>query len=131
MRTGRRRCSCRALSRHGKDGPIKACPTTDPPTDRASGPFQTTGVAPTTGDWAPITVKRPKLPVIAGGIPVDIDPIVSRTDFNTTLFPVGPDRYRMTIFNTSSLGAINSLQWYPPVGVRVVKVLGSTAGRCG
>ena len=101
--------------------------TTDPTTTAA---VQTTGVAPTTGDWAPITVTRPKLPVIGGGIPVDIDPIVSRTDFNTTLFPVGPDRYRMTIFNTSSLGAINSLQWYPPVGLRIVKVLGSTAGRC-
>jgi hypothetical protein len=36
----------------------------------------------------------------------------------------------MTIFNTSSLGAINSLQWYPPVGVRIVKLLGSSAGRC-
>ncbi|HST19261.1 MAG TPA: hypothetical protein VLK36_16595 [Gaiellaceae bacterium] len=101
--------------------------TTDPPTTAA---VETTGVAPTTGDWAPITVTRPKLPVIGGGIPVDIDPLVSRTDFNTTLSPVGPDRYRMTIFNTSSLGAINSLQWYPPVSVRIVKVLGSSAGRC-
>src|SRR5689334_19195055 len=55
---------------------------------------QTTGTAPTTGVWTPITVTRPKLPVIGGGIPVDIDPIVSRTDFNTTLFPVGPNRYR-------------------------------------
>ncbi len=91
---------------------------------------QTTGTAPTTGVWTPITVTRPKLPVIGGGIPVDIDPIVSRTDFNTTLFPVGPGRYRMTIFNTSSLGTIDSLQWYPPVGVRILKVLGSSVGRC-
>jgi len=96
----------------------------------ATAAVETTGVAPTTGDWLPITVTRPKLPVIGGGIPVDIDPIVSRTDFNTTLFPVGPDRYRMTIFNTSNLGAINSLQWYPPVGTRIVKVIGSSAGRC-
>jgi hypothetical protein len=93
-------------------------------------PMVTTGTAPTTGDWKPITVTRPKLPVIGGGIPVDIDPIVSRTDFNTTLFPVGSGRYRMTIFNTSSLGAINSLQWYPPVGVRIMSVSGSSAGRC-
>ena len=61
---------------------------------------------------------------------MDVDPAVSRTDFNTTLFPVGPNRYRMTIFNTSSLGAINSLQWFPPVDVRVLKVLGSSVGRC-
>jgi hypothetical protein len=91
---------------------------------------QTTGTAPTTGAWTPITVTRPKLPVIGGGIPVDIDPIVSRTDFNTTLSPVGPNRYRMTIFNTSSLGAITSLQWFPPVGIRIVKVLGTSAGHC-
>jgi hypothetical protein len=96
----------------------------------AAAAVETTGSAPTAGDFAPITVTRPKLPVIGGGIPVDIDPIMSRTDFNTTLFPVGPDRYRMTIFNTSSLGAINSLQWYPPVGTRIVKVLGSSTGRC-
>ena len=70
------------------------------------------------------------MPIIAGGIPVDIDPTVSRTDFNSTLFPLGPNRYRMTVFNTSSLGAINSFQWYPPVGVRILKVLGSTEGRC-
>ena len=113
--------------------------------DRRTRPYPTSGYESTTyapalvttaglrrrpADWTPITVKRPKLPIIAGGIPVDIDPSTSRTDFNTTLFPVGPNRYRMTIFNTSSLGAINSLQWYPPVGVRIVKVLGSSEGRC-
>ena len=87
-------------------------------------------LAPTTGDWTPITVTRPKIPVIAGGIPVDIDPSVSRTDFSTTLFPLGPRRYRMTVFNTSNLGAINSFQWYPPTGVRVVKVIGSSEGNC-
>ena len=29
---------------------------------------------PTTGQWAPITVTRPNVPVIGGGVPVDIDP---------------------------------------------------------
>lgn len=91
---------------------------------------QTTGIAPTTGDWVPITVTRPKVPIIAGGIPVDVDPSVSRTDFSTTLFPIGPDTYRMTVFNTSTLGAVNSFQWYPPTGVRIVKVIGSSRGRC-
>ena len=57
-------------------------------------PVVTTGVAPTTGDWTPITVKRPKVPVIAGGIPVDVDPTTSRSDFSTTLFRLGPNRYR-------------------------------------
>ena len=94
------------------------------------GGLETTAPAPTTGAWTPIVVKRPKLPVIAGGIPVDIDPSTSRSDFSTTLFPLGARRYRMTIFNTSSLGAINSLQWYPPTGVRIVKLVGTSEGRC-
>ena len=89
-----------------------------------------TALAPTTGSWTPITVARPKVPIIAGGIPVDIDPLISRTDFSTTLFPLGGHRYRMTIFNTSTLGAINSFQWYPPTGVRIVKLISSTEGRC-
>ena len=91
---------------------------------------QTTGIAPTTGLWKPIAVVRPKVPIIAGGIPVDVDPSTSRTDFSTTLSPLGANRYRMTVFNTSTLGAVNSFQWYPPTGVRVVKVIASTAGRC-
>ncbi len=93
-------------------------------------PVVTTGVAPTTGDWRPITVTRPKVPVIAGGIPVDVDPTTSRSDFSTTLYRLGPNRYKLTIFNTSTLGAIDSLQWFPPIGVRVLKVLGSSAGHC-
>jgi hypothetical protein len=87
-------------------------------------------LAPTTGVWTPITVARPKVPIIAGGIPVDVDPLITRTDFSTTLAPLGTHRYRMTIFNTSTLGAINSFQWYPPIGVRIVKVLASTGGHC-
>jgi len=90
----------------------------------------TTGTAPTTGDWVPITVTRPKVPIIAGGIPVDVDPSVSRIDFGTTLFPLGANKYRMTVFNTSTLGAVNAFQWYPPTGVRIVKVIGSSRGRC-
>jgi hypothetical protein len=107
--------------------------TVAPPTTTTAvkpAPVMTTGVAPTTGDWGPITVTRPKVPVIGGGIPVDVDPTTSRSDFSTTLYRLGPNRYRLTIFNTSTLGAINSLQWYPPIGVRILKVLGSSAGHC-
>jgi hypothetical protein len=107
--------------------------TTAPPTTGAApkpAPVVTTGVAPTDGAWTPITVKRPKVPIIAGGIPVDVDPTTSRSDFSTTLFRLGPNRYRLTIFNTSTLGAITSLQWYPPTGVRILKLLGSSAGHC-
>ena len=70
-----------------------------------------TGVEPTrtTGQWAPITVKRPQVPVIGGGIPVDIDPVVIRTDLGTSLsFLPGSNHYRITVSNTSNVGAINS-----------------------
>jgi hypothetical protein len=88
-------------------------------------------LAPTTGLWAPLTVPRPKVPVIAGGIPVDIDPMSIPTYFTTTLTPLSaPRRYRMTVFNISNLGDVNSFQWFPPIGVHVVKLLGTSAGHC-
>ncbi len=77
------------------------------------------GVEPTrtTGSWAPLTVTRPQVPIIGGGIPVDIDPVVIRTDLGTTLsFLPGKNRYQITVGNTSNVGAINSFQWYPPLG---------------
>jgi hypothetical protein len=87
--------------------------------------------APTTGEWAPITVSRPKLPVIGGGIPVDIDPMVHRSDLSATLAPLpGTHRYRITISNVSNLGAINSFQWYPPAAVHIVKLIGNSEGNC-
>lgn len=86
---------------------------------------------PTTGPWAPISVARPELPVIAGGIPVDIEPTVHRNDLTMVMGVLpGRHRYRVTISNTSSLGAINSFEWYPPTGVHVVKLLGSSQGTC-
>ena len=87
--------------------------------------------APTTGQWAPISVKRPELPVIGGGLPVDLDPRVRRNDLTSTLSILpGERRYRITVSNVSSLGAINSFQWYPPHGVQIVKVIGSSEGNC-
>lgn len=87
--------------------------------------------APTTGQWAPISVKRPELPVIGGGLPVDLDPRVRRNDLTSTLSILpGERRYRITVSNVSSLGAINSFQWYPPRGVQIVEVIGSSEGNC-
>lgn len=87
-------------------------------------------IAPTTGSWTPLTVRPPKLPTAGAGIPVDVDPRVRRNDFSTTLSLLGPHRYGMTIFNTSNLGVINSLQWNPPPGVHVLDVVDSTEGHC-
>jgi hypothetical protein len=85
----------------------------------------------TTGPLSPITIKRPSVPVIAGGIPVDLDPLIEPKNFGTSLtFLPGTRRYRLTISNISSLGVINSFQWYPPISTHIVKVLGSTVGDC-
>jgi hypothetical protein len=92
---------------------------------------QTTPRASTTGPLAPIKVKRPSVPIIGGGIPVDLEPVIEPTNFATALtFLPGMHRYRITISNVSSLGAINSFQWYPPISTHIVKVLGSSAGTC-
>ena len=93
--------------------------------------YESSGLAPTTGVWAPITAARPKVPVIGGGIPVDIDPLIDAERLQHDAdCPPAPHRYRMTIFNNSNLGAINSFQWYPPAGVRILKLVGSTEGHC-
>jgi hypothetical protein len=95
------------------------------------GEHQASPRAPTTGALAPITVKRPGVPIIGGGIPVDLEPLIERRDFSTALtFLPGTHRYRITISNSSSLGAINSFQWYPPRAVHIVKLLGSSTGKC-
>jgi hypothetical protein len=87
--------------------------------------------APTTGPLAPLKVTRPSVPVIGGGIPVDLEPVIEPKYFSTDLtFLPGTNRYRMTISNASSLGAINSFQWYPPTGTHIVKLLGSSTGTC-
>jgi hypothetical protein len=86
---------------------------------------------PTTGQLAPLTVRRPSVPVIGGGIPVDLEPVIEPTYFSTalTILP-GTHRYRIAIANASNLGAINSFQWYPPIATRIVRLLGSSAGSC-
>ncbi len=86
---------------------------------------------PAAGDVAPISVTRPKLPVIAGGIPVDIDAVVRRNDLSmTTEVLPGVHRYRVTIQNTSNVGAIDAFEWYPPTGVRIVRLLHHSRGNC-
>ena len=95
------------------------------------GGHQTTPRASTTGPLSPITVKRPSVPIIAGGIPVDLEPVIEPKDFGTALtFLPGKHRYRITISNVSNLGAINSFQWYPPTKTHILKLLGSSAGNC-
>jgi hypothetical protein len=124
MRRWRRHASVLAVCAVAVGGVIAALIVTQ-------GGHQTTPRASTTGPLAPITVKRPKVPIIGGGIPVDLEPLIERRDFSTSLaFLPGTHRYRITISNVSSLGTINSFQWYPPTTVHILKVFGSSAGTC-
>jgi hypothetical protein len=87
--------------------------------------------AATSGPLSPYIVKRPAIPVIGGGIPVDLDPVVEPRFFETALaYLPGKNRYRLTISNISGLGTINSFQWTPPITTHILKVFGSTAGDC-
>ena len=95
------------------------------------GNDESTPRAATSGPLAPLRIARPSVPVIGGGIPVDLEPLIEPIDFGTALtFLPGKNRYRITISNTSTLGAINSFQWYPPAKVHILKVLGSSVGNC-
>jgi hypothetical protein len=95
------------------------------------GGQQTTPRASTTGLFAPLTVAKPNVPVIGGGIPVDLEPVIEPKYFGTELtFLPGTHRYRLTISNASNLGAINSFQWYPPINTHIVRLLGNSEGTC-
>ena len=124
MRRWRRHASVLAVGVLAVGGAIAALIVTH-------GGHESTPRAPTTGPLAPIKVTRPSVPVIGGGIPVDLEPVIEPKYFSTALtFLPGTNRYRMTISNASSLGAINSFQWYPPTRTHIVKLLGSRTGTC-
>jgi hypothetical protein len=89
-----------------------------------------TAAMPTTGQLAPITVSRQRVGSLGAGLPTDVDPSV-QANLSTMLTRLpGRHHYGVTIANTSSIGLIDSLQWYPPTGVRIVKVTGSDVGHC-
>jgi len=94
-----------------------------------TGGGDSTAVA-TTGPYAPMTVKRQKVRMVGGGVSRELDP-GAQNNLTTNLIELpGRNRYEVTIANTSNVGAVNSFEWYPPVGVRIVKVDGYSAGRC-
>jgi hypothetical protein len=95
----------------------------------AGGDDESSAVA-TTGPYAPITVVRQKVRMVGGGVSRELDP-GAQTHLTTNLLELpGRYRYQVTVANTSNLGTINSFEWYPPVGIRIVKVVGHSAGRC-
>jgi hypothetical protein len=91
---------------------------------------------PTTGQWAPLTWQHPIL--AANFIPnplhpphIDPDTMVrSGADLQTVLAPLGGNRYRLHVLNSSGIGFINTFHWFPPGGWTIAKVIGSTSGTC-
>jgi hypothetical protein len=88
------------------------------------------GETATTGANAPLTVVKP--PLIKDGGLILNEPDSQDQDWLTSgLSPLpGGHRYRVTVTNASNVGFINSFEWYPPTGVRILKVTGSSAGHC-
>lgn len=84
----------------------------------------------TTGAYAPITVSRPKLHLVAGSVVADPEAGVQNNLTTSVFHRPGSNDYRITVTNSSNIGFIDSFQWYPPYGVRIVKVTGSSVGRC-
>ena len=85
---------------------------------------------PTTGPYAPIHVFRPKLYTEAGSLLND-PAALTPTNLSTIVLKLpGLHRYRITVTNTSNLGFIDSIQWYPPPGVRIIRLIGSSVGDC-
>jgi hypothetical protein len=85
----------------------------------------------TTGPYAPIHVFRPTIYTEAGTLLNDPEAALIPSYLGTAVSKLpGLHRYRVTVTNTSNLGFIDSLQWYPPPGVHITRVIGSSVGDC-
>jgi hypothetical protein len=92
---------------------------------------------PTTGSWAPLTWQHPLIAqqdFIPNPLaPPKIDPdsmIRSGTDVQTVLTHLSGSHYKLHVVNSSGIGFINSFHWYPPGGLTLEKVTGSSVGNC-
>jgi hypothetical protein len=98
------------------------------------GGTSSSAAMPTTGAYAPLTVKAPLIPKAGFNGPLVVDPdstIRQGQDLQMIVTPGSkPLHYTLRFTNASGLGFINSFRWFPPVGVEIAKVVGSTAGRC-
>ena len=86
---------------------------------------------PTTGAYAPISVPKPLVPTLGfqGPLIADPDSMIRQGQDLAELLAAAPGnghRYTLTISNVSGIGYINSFEWYPPAGVNMVKLIGST-----
>jgi hypothetical protein len=85
---------------------------------------------PTTGAYAPISVLTPTIRMF-GGAPVGDREAMMQTNLSVTMSRLpGSHRYQLIVTNTSSLGIVHAFQWYASPGVQLLKVIGSSSGRC-
>jgi hypothetical protein len=95
------------------------------------GGGETTTAMPTTGQYAPIKPPKHAIPLVSGVLLGDPDPGGVGGDLELLLTPLkGAHRYQVSVTNTSSIGFIHAFEWFPPPGVSIVKVVGSSSGRC-
>ncbi|MBV8395085.1 MAG: hypothetical protein JO064_02335 [Actinobacteria bacterium] len=85
---------------------------------------------PKKGPYSPLTVPTPTTPLV-GGVFLGDPEEHSASDLQMIVSPGrGPRHFTLSIVNTSGIGYVNSFQWYPPPGVTVLSVTGSSQGRC-
>ena len=90
-----------------------------------------TTALPTTGPYAPIKAPAQPIAVVGGVLIGDLQASGMGGDLQTAVSSLpGPHHYRLTVTNTSSIGAVNAFQWFPSPGVRIVRVIGSSTGNC-
>jgi hypothetical protein len=85
----------------------------------------------TTDANGPLTVAKP--PLIRDGGLILNEPDSQDQDWLTSglsPLPGRAHRYQVTVTNASSIGYIDSFEWYPPSGTQILRVTGSSAGRC-
>jgi hypothetical protein len=81
---------------------------------------------PTTGAYAPITAH----PLVSQANRTDPDqgPKAS-ADLYTYVTPLGQNRYRLEVTNTSAAGFVNEFTWFPGPGTKILAVTGATVDR--
>lgn len=94
------------------------------------GDGATVRTMPTTGAYAPISVAKPNLPLV-GGVFLGDPTADTGGDLQAVLSPLpGKNHFRLTFQNTSGIGYIDTFQWFPPPGVRVLRITESSPGSC-
>ena len=78
----------------------------------------------------PIVVHAPYSAKVGGVYVQDVATNLVGAPTVTLLRLPGLNHYRLSVTNVSGIGFLNGFEWYPPVGLRIAKVIRSSAGHC-